>query len=158
MSAIQYFMPVNTLKHALDAGKPKLASQAIAQAQSNLNALAGDCLIYIDDLLAQLEAMTSPVSDKWTEGAMKETYTLAVRFIGPASLAGLADLEHAARGLCELSDALIESARNDRGPVRVHVEAMRLLRHPDAIPAKAELLAGLEQVRLRFAARPGAAG
>lgn len=150
MTATQYFWPTNTLRNALDTARPKLAQQAIEQAEANLARMSGECLTYIDGLLDELESLSAPSGDKWGADAMRRSYELALRFIGPASLAGLPQLEHAAKSLCDLADVLAERGRNDRQPVRVHVEAMRLLRLPEAAAAGGELIEGLEQVKLRF--------
>ena len=150
MTATQYYMPVNTLRGALDAARPKLAQQAIEQAEANLEKMSGECLLYIDGLLDALEALTAPPGERWGADAMRKSYELALRFIGPASLAGLHELERAAKSLCDLADVLAERGSNDRQPVRVHVEAMRLLRLPEAAEAGSELIEGLEQVKLRF--------
>ena len=152
MSAIKYSKPPNRLDAALSSARPLLAQRAIERATQNLAHLGDECAAYVDQLLGSLrELFDLYVVDRRAD-ALADMYQLSLRFIGAASLAGCADLEVAAKSLCDVIDGMLERGETEPEPIRVHIEAMRMLRHPAALGgAGTELLAGLQRVRVRFA-------
>jgi hypothetical protein len=114
--------------------------------------LAEDCarLECIDRLLAELEAATAASERPWTQMCTHAAHRIALEFLGRAARAGLPDLEAAASGLCRLATAQSEQDRHAREPIRAHVEAMRLLRLPEALArGRDELLDELAALRLQ---------
>ncbi len=156
MSVVKFTTPSNSLRSALQSARPSMAHQAIERANTNLLNLKSECEDYIDGLMMQLSEVVA-ARDVDAHDRLAAIYQLAVRFIGVSSLAGLIELEHAARSLCDVADGLLERGLSDEEPIRVHVESMRLLRHPAALGAQREMLAdGLRQVRARYAPPAGA--
>jgi glutamine synthetase adenylyltransferase len=151
MSVVRFSNPSNTLRKALQTARPAMAQQAIERANANLSKLKDECEAYIDSLLLQLvETAKTPTENEMER--LAAIYQVAIRFIGVASLAGLTELENAARSLCDVADGLLERGIYEEEPIRVHVESMRLLRHAVQLGAERNaLIAGLRKVRARFA-------
>lgn len=154
MSAVRRFDVQDSLLGALPASPscqwPRLAASDSDPARTGLAQLTILGLERLDALLLDLETVAAPAG-AWTRARTEAARRIAAGFVGLASQAGLPDLENAARSLCEVADGLIEQDHHVREPVRVHVEAMRLLRLPEALGRNIpELLAGLAMVRQRF--------
>jgi hypothetical protein len=155
VTVTKYSNPENRLASALQSARPVLAQQAIDRANENLTHLAGECALYVDDLLDSLRKAADAFAAAPSPDHLAAIYQFSLRFIGASSLAGLNDLEYAAQSLCDVADGMMSRDMNEREPVLVHVNAMRLLRHPEAVKNESEaLLKGLELVRSRFAMAP----
>lgn len=157
MTAIKYSAPENRLASALSSARPLLAQRAIERATENLAHLGDECAAYVDQLLGSLRDIFELYKVDQRPEALSDMYQLSLRFIGSASLAGCDDLEKAAKSLCDVIDGMMERGQTDPEPIRVHVDALRMLRHPAALgDAAADLLMGLQRVRARFAIVPDA--
>jgi len=144
----------NRLGEALTSASPVLAQTAVAQAQKMLAAIEGQCLEQLDVLLAELPHAGAEDAETCAQ-QIRTAYDTARRMIGVGTAANYPALDRAAKSLCEVADGLMVRNLADWAPVRVHIDTMRLLRQPNLPePATAQLLAGLESVRSRFAVKP----
>lgn len=155
MSDIKFFFPRNRLTDALHNASPRSVRECLKQADENLRQIAAACLDHVDGALGALEKTASLWPVKPDPAYLASLYDFSVRIIGVASVAGLADLDAAAKSLCDVIDGLTVKVQWDRNPVDVHVRAMRLLRTPkDISGGSGILLNGLLEVRKRFAVEP----
>jgi hypothetical protein len=140
----------NQLRAALDNAPPMMASTAIKQAEALLGEMENDCLARLDVLLAAFPAGLSGDDDARSV-QMREVYDTSRRMIGVATVAGIPEMDIAARSLCEVADALLVRQKSDWEPLRVHISTMHMLRRPD-LPeaAKGELLVALESLRTKL--------
>jgi len=147
----QHF-PANRLANALTAARPRSIEQSLLQADENLRQIAGPCADHVDGALERLEAAILAWPSNTVEGYLSSIYQTSLRIVGVASTADLTDLDRAAASLCDVVDGLIANNLWDRGPVEVHIRAMRLLRQPKALGAgAASVMEGLSKIRERFA-------
>jgi len=157
MSQLKFFFPKNRLADALHNASPRSVKECLKQADENLRQISGACLDHVDGALGALQKTASLWPDKPDPDYLASLYDFSVRLIGVASVAGLPDLDSAAKSLCDVLDGLMVRKQWDRDPVDVHVKAMHLLRTPSAIPGgPSVLLDGLLRVRKRFVVAPPA--
>ncbi|MDR3508247.1 MAG: hypothetical protein P4L64_10155 [Caulobacteraceae bacterium] len=141
-------------------------SEAVRGAEARLERIGGDCLEAMDDALGRLTSVTIHDSAGPDEGATDILYRASNDIIGMAGLTGHADLGEVARGLCDMIDGYRAGEPWLGGAVRLHIDAMRLLRNLDlkSHAARLKVLNGLRAVWARLDKRaaqlaraPGAA-
>ena len=141
----------NRLRDAIDSAPPMMAATAVKQAEALLGEMEQECLARLDVLLAAFPQGLS--GDEGARSAqMREVYDTSRRMIGVATVAGIPEMDIAARSLCEVADALLVRQKTDWEPLRVHISTMHLLRRSDIPdPAKGQLLVALESLRTKIA-------
>lgn len=146
---MKIFYPKNTLSAALKAAEPLMAQTALGRAETGLAAIRNQCLVQLDELLALLFAAPAEPQDQ--QARLRNVYHLSRRIIGLGHVAGFPHIDLAALNLCDVVDGLITRNHYDWAPVGAHIDAMRLLRHPD-LPERAitVLLSSLDELRVRF--------
>lgn len=141
----------NRLGDALSSAPPMMAAKAVKQAEALLGEMQQECVARLDVLLSDFPAGLSGDDDA-RRVQVREVYETSRRMIGVATVAGIPEMDIAARSLCEVADALLSRQKSDWEPLRVHISTMHLLRRAD-IPeaAKGQLLVALEGLRAKFA-------
>jgi hypothetical protein len=141
----------NRLRDAIDSAPPMMAATAVKQAEALLSEMEQECLARLDVLLAAFPQGLSGDEDA-RSAQMREVYDTSRRMIGVATVAGIPEMDIAARSLCEVADALLVRQKTDWEPLRVHISTMHLLRRSDIPdPAKGQLLVALESLRTKIA-------
>ncbi len=141
----------NRLRDAIDSAPPMMAATAVKQAEALLGEMEQECLARLDVLLAAFPQGLSGDEDA-RSAQMREVYDTSRRMIGVATVAGIPEMDIAARSLCEVADALLGRQKTDWEPLRVHISTMHLLRRSDIPdPAKGQLLVALESLRTKIA-------
>lgn len=146
---MKIYYPKNTLAAAMKAAEPLMAQTALGRAETGLAAIRGQCLAQLDEMLVELAAVAGTTPD--VRERLKRGYHLSRRIIGLGHVAGYPHVDMAALSLCDVADGLIARNIVDWAPVEAHVDAMRLMRHPD-LPEQAiqMLLSSLDELRARF--------
>lgn len=146
---MKIYYPKNTLAAAMKAAEPLMAHTALGRAATGLAAIRNQCLAQLDELLALLVALPGDVTDM--HDRLRQGYHLSRRIIGLGHVAGFPQVDMAALSLCDVIDGLLARNIADWAPVEAHVDAMRLMRHPD-LPEQsiAMLLSSLDDLRVRF--------
>lgn len=141
----------NRLRDAIDSAPPMMAATAVKQAEALLGEMEQECLTRLDVLLAAFPQGLSGDEDARC-AQMREVYDTSRRMIGVATVAGIPEMDIAARSLCEVADALLVRQKTDWEPLHVHISTMHLLRRSDIPdPAKGQLLVALESLRAKVA-------
>ncbi len=122
------------------------ASDAIARADANLEAVRDDCIAAIDRHLERIEELHGDATQKATPAVKDEMYERANEIHGLAGIFGLGPLGEAAFSLCELLDRLRATRVWKPEAVDVHLSALRLLRHPPQGGGAEAMLQGLRTV------------
>lgn len=141
----------NRLRDALDSAPPMMAATAVKQAEALLSEMEQDCLARLDVLLAAFPPGLTGDEDA-RRAQMRDVYESSRRMIGVATVAGIPEMDIAARSLCEVADAMLVRQKTDWEPLRVHISTMHLLRRADIpAPARGQLLVALESLRAKIA-------
>lgn len=152
MSSAKMFNPTNHLAIALSAAAPRSVRRGIERAATNLKTLAGECAAHVDRELALLEAAIAEWPAEVDDDFAQRLYQSGVRIIGAADVAGMPQVDRAARSLCDVVDGQWTAKEWVREPVAVHVSAMRLMTMMKKPGPEADImLAGLLEVRRKYA-------
>jgi hypothetical protein len=152
MSTAQKFYPRNTLAAMINRPGGITIADALSRAEANVETIRGDCLAAIDEALAAVQGLI-PANGAPSPDAVNAMYQYANDIVGVAVTYDLRELSRAAYSLCELLDRQRARDAWSARAVSVHIEALRLLREPNAdADGRAAILVGLEQV-LAVAAR-----
>lgn len=140
------------LARALNAPRGITMETALERAAERLDEMAGRCLDFVRDALADIEELCPPAGCVPPPGLRKELHQ---RSCGIAGLAGMFQrdaLSKAAHCFCRLIDETEPGWSSVA--VDLHVQGMRLLMSPDcaAPEEQARLLEGLNKVRKLAAA------
>jgi hypothetical protein len=152
MSEVHYYRPKMKLAKMLREPGGKTVAEAVKDANAGLESLSVQCLDEVDAFIGRIEATFAALPADFDAEALHGLYLAANGLIGLPGIVGLSELETAAYSLADLTDRMIAAGRFEREAVRVHVQALRLLRRPDAlgVAGLGEVLAGLAQVRDKF--------
>ncbi|MBA4794214.1 hypothetical protein [Phenylobacterium sp.] len=153
MSAVRIHRPKYALAAMLRKPGGKTVAEAVEAADANLEGLKEAAWPQLDAGLADVEACFARYGEAFDETLIGDHYQKAVGLIGLPSLCGLDALENAAHSLCDLLDRLRTTGKWDRDGIKVHIQALRLLRTlpPGEETAAAPILDGLRRVRERHA-------
>ena len=124
-------------------------TEALHQAEVNLESVRDECLQTVDEKLAEIERLHASAPKEPTDEVVEQIYRAANEIHGLAGVFGLGELGEAAFSLCEIVDRLRTAGRWNGASVEVHLFALRLLRHPDEHSDRAAILDGLRQVTNR---------
>ncbi len=141
----------NRLAQCIGAPGGIKADDALFRAGAAIEMRRDKALDHIEARLAQLGASIAAAGSAPDERARKDMHRLSNDVLSIAGLFGRDALGNAAHSLCELLTELEARGAWDAASVRVHYEAMRILRTPDHLsPAEqGKLLAGLGRVSHR---------
>ncbi len=153
MTAVRIHRPKYALAGMLRKPGGKTVAEAVEAADANLEGLKEAAWPQLDERLAEVEACFGRYGEAYDEALIDEHYRLAVGLIGLPSLCGLDALENAAHSLCDLLDRLRTTGRWDKDGIKVHIQALRLLRNlaPGEEAIAEPVLEGLRKVRERHA-------
>jgi hypothetical protein len=131
MTLVRYFKPDNRLAKAVTLPGGKLVETAVDDARIELLQVSDACLQEIDAALDHTYRLceTPPAGDR-----LPELYTTVRDVAGLAGVCALPDLGAAALSFCALLDHAQNGGRLAPDHVAVHLNVLRILRHPDAIP------------------------
>ncbi len=151
MSLVRRINHPNRLTHFVNTADGIPLADAIAAGEAKLAEIKPPGLVYIDAVLAELDAKAPAQA---SEAQVERLYRIANELAGVGAVFGLPALGRAAYSLCELLDALRTGGSWNAAAVGVHLDGLRLLRQEDAgtlTPEAIEaVLAGLDQVVGRF--------
>jgi hypothetical protein len=124
------------------------AVEAVRSAEATVEDLREPSLAQIDASLQEIYGLGEQMAAGVDEAGLARMYDCANRVLAMGGVFGLGDLGKAAYSLCELVSRFQRLERFNAAMIRVHLDGLKLLRHPDAHPAKAreQVLAGLHQV------------
>ncbi|HYE44494.1 MAG TPA: hypothetical protein VEA44_01845 [Caulobacter sp.] len=161
MSEVHFYRPKMRLAKLLREPGGKTIAEAVNDARAGLDTLGAECLREVDDCLCRIETTFEALPPSFDADALRNLYRVVNSLVGLPGVAGLAEMERATYSLADLLDRMVTAGAFEREAARVHVQALRLLRSPDALGAKAvsEVLQGLGKVREKYkAAETEAAG
>lgn len=150
MSVVRRFRPENRLAKLIGVPGGISVGDALQRASVELESIRESCMQALDGKLTALAALSSEPASIARDDAM---YVLSNEIFGEGGAFGLEELSAVAYSLCTMLDSTERASA--RGPIiRVHIEAMRALRHPDMagdVAARAAVLAGLRGLTARYA-------
>lgn len=148
--------PKTRLSELLDQPGGVDRDAAVAEAARAIESLREDCSRAINESIAEIEAVLArQKAGRLPAGSTREILSHADRIVTLAGTYGYANLDAAARALCDLIVFLETAGLNAAVPVAVHVQALRLLMPdaPELPPAEIErMLAELAKVLAHFKA------
>lgn len=156
MSDVKVHKVRHRLGRQLRAGAQLSVTTALGGAKIRVKKLEPALLAAIDDEIGGMDAALSDLG-RGEARAVTHLYHAANRLLGLAGAAPRLDgLGKAALSLCELLDGPAAAAPQDVRPIRVHIDALRILR--TELPERDQIivLAGLKQVRSHAGQRQGA--
>lgn len=104
--------------------------EALERAEAGLAQIAPPCRESLDRALAQADSLGRSLGGAPTAETLSNLYALGDEIVGLAGPAGEADVGAAAYSLCELVDRYQTGAAIKPEAVRVHLDALTLLRRP----------------------------
>lgn len=127
-------------------------TEALRGAEKRLERNHGEFLAALDRAIARMEAGAAGLNETPNAPAATEVYQAANDMIAMADLVGFAALDELAHGLCDLIDVLRADGVWSDDAIRVHVDAVQLLRGlaPDDDVARERVLEGLRKIWVRF--------
>lgn len=142
--------------HAFRPGGMTVAD-ALRRADAALEQMRGPCLETIDESLAEIEARYGAGAAGRAAEPFSDLYALSSKIIDASIFFTGADLDKAARALCQLT-ALCEAQKAwDWVAVDLHLDALRMLRavgQSIGQKARQEVILGLQQVTLKRVGDP----
>lgn len=159
MTTATFTFPAYKLAKVLRRPGGKTVAAALSEAEEGLAGLKGPCLEAIDKMMAAMNGHLADLCGPNRMQASKQLYNDVNGVIGLATAAGFPEMDRAAYSLCDLLDRMQETRNWDIDAVRVHVQALHLLRQPAALEGGAsvrQILLGLKQVREKVLNRPSA--
>jgi hypothetical protein len=153
---VRHINYVNRLAKLITLPGGKKIGDAVADAETALGEIEPDCIGAIDQHLVEIAA----VAAENDPAAGPRLYALSNEIITLSWMVAMKDLGRAAYSLCELIDCSDGPGGCDRAALMVHIESLKLLRHPEGLgeAGVAAVLDGLAKVvaRVRSAAPPAA--
>jgi len=156
MSEVKLHKVQYRLARQLKSGAMLSTTTALGGAKDRVKKLEPKLLAAIDDEIARQDVAYQELGNGEAFGLFR-MYESANRVLGLAGAAPrLAGLGKAALSLCDLLDGQKGAIPSDLRPVRVHLDALRILRTD--LPERDQLvvLAGLSKVRSHKPQQPGA--
>lgn len=127
MSTVRKFKVPNKLAQQMFGRGGKMVKDAIADAESAVGELRDDALAVLDTLLeGMMQAYGPGVAEP--QGDLEALYIKATAIIDVAGFLPDSGLAEASISLCDLIDACQEAGVTDWPSVRVHLDALALLR------------------------------
>lgn len=147
MTVVRTFTPEVRLKKLLQEPGGITAQTALERADNNVESIRESCLEAVDVKIEALSEAANAQQPDW----VAKVYKSANEVFAEAGTFGLIELSAAAHSLCTLT------ASKEKAPlaaVRVHIDAMRVLRKPELAGdkvARGAVLAGLRGMTAKLA-------
>lgn len=142
--SVRYIPYQNRLAKLIRGAGGKSFEDAVGDADANLKGIEDASLSVLDQKIEEIRQLAAAPPAPQTR---ERLYAAANEIVGLGGVFGLPDLSQAAYSLCELID---QSAAGGPGveAVRVHIDALRLLRLGEAAPPaeRRQVLEGLRDV------------
>jgi len=146
--------PANTFKYENRLAKSVVgrggmsAAEALSSAQAAVEEIRDPTIAEIDATLSEIYALGEQLKDGSDEDALQRMYVCSNRVVATGGVFDLGELGKAAYSLCELVSRFQTLDRFQWQMIRVHLDGLKLLRHPDehAPEHRAQVLDGLRQV------------
>lgn len=148
MSVVRRFRPENRLAKMLDTPGGVSIGVALSKASAALESIRESCMQALDQKLVVLANMAARPESAARDETM---YLIANEIFSESGSFGLSELSAAAYSLCTLLDSA-ERTSTRAATIRVHIDSMRALRHPDLAgdqAARAAVLQGLRDLTAR---------
>lgn len=156
MSSVNFIRRPNSLGKLISTPGGRKLGEAVAMAESNIDALRPALQAEVDQALDRLR-----VAAGGSDAAAKaEVYACATAIVGAAGLCGLTRVGQVAYNLCELSDRYIEAGVWNEAAIAAHIKTMGVLRIanlPDDSPEAEAVLDGLKTLVRRAEEKAAAA-
>jgi len=152
---VKFFHPPNSLGDAMKKKGGITASDAVARAERNLDAIRDNCLRVLDGKIAEIERLAGQPPAVPGKDDVKQIYSLGNEILGEAGALGLMEMSAVGRSLCELISLLEGVEKVDTRMIRVHIDAMKSLRRPEVRgdpKVRAAVLRGLQQLTSKVSA------
>jgi hypothetical protein len=150
MTVVRRFVPEVRLKRLLAGQGGIRAEEALAGADRQLNEIRSACLAGIDTKIEQVSRLSIEGGDAALEGC----YMASNEIFAEAGVFGLTELSAVAHSLCSLL-SVTDRTKVPAAAVKVHVDAMRVLRTPSVAQhqqMRQAVLSELQGLARRFAA------
>lgn len=126
------FIPYqNKLSKLIRSAGGKAFEDAVAGADANLKTIEVTSLAELD---AKIEEVRLMAAAPHAPGAANRIYEAANEVVALGGVCGMPELSEAAYSLCELVDRCMPDRMPGAEAVKVHADAMRLLRLGEALP------------------------
>ena len=148
MNVVRRFRPENRLAKMLETPGGVSVGLALSNASAALESIRESCMRALDQKLVVLANMAGRPENAARDEAM---YLIANEIFSEGGSFGLSELSAAAYSLCTLLDST-EPTATRAATIRVHIDSMRALRHPDLAgdqAARAAVLQGLRDLTAR---------
>jgi hypothetical protein len=128
MPVLTYF-PKTRLSTLIDRFGGVSRDDAVDGAMKQLESMRAESDAVIERSISQVETLIPPAvkEGKFTPESMREVLRLCDQIVTLAGTFGYANLDTASKSLCDVADGLLRSDRYDVSPIRVHVQALRML-------------------------------
>lgn len=146
--SVRYIPYKNTLAKLIRVPGGKAFADAVSDANANLKTLEVTGLSELD---AKIEEIRLIAANPSAPGAPTRIYEAANQAVALGGVCGVPDVSEAAYSLCELIDRTLPDRMPGGEAIRVHADALRLLRLGDALPEaeRRRVLKGLGDVVAR---------
>lgn len=148
MIPIKYYYPENRLAKLIRTPGGITVADALARATQNVEDLRGNYDAVLDGKIAELGLLAADDAVMATPDVLQAIYGLSNEIFCEAGSFGYIELSQAAYSLCEFLTRKRDHHQFIAG-IRVHTDAMRLLRHPgvsEDATARIAVLQGLKRV------------
>lgn len=130
MTVTRHPAPKLRLARLMERSGGLTVAEALERAEAGLAQIAPPCRESLDRALAQADSVGRSQHGAPTAETLSALYALADEIFGLAGPAGEADVGAAAYSLCELIDKSQTGAAIKPAAIRVHLDALSLLRRP----------------------------
>lgn len=154
MSSVRFLFPENKLAKLLKTPGGKAASEAVRDAQANLDVIRGEGIGVLNGVLSAAEATHKACPKTFDEASLDELYRIACEPIGVAGACGLPAVDTVLTSLCDLLEHFKVNQLWDLVAIQVHLRAFRLLLNEISETEGAgveAILDGLKKVSARYA-------
>lgn len=125
MSVVRRFFPEVRLKRLLGTGGGIRVEDALAGAERQLDTIRAACLAGIDTKIERVSALAAGGA----ANAHEQCYVTSNEIFAEVGVFGLSELSAVAHSLCSLLSAP-DRSKVPQAAIKVHVDAMRVLRTP----------------------------
>ena len=152
MSIVRKIKVENRLAKLVQAPGGVTLAEALKRADQNIETVRDDYLAVLDELIGRIERLSAGSTPQ--PKVVDELYTCSNEVLAMAGVFGLGELGEAAYSFCELLDRLRRTGAWSPQSVVVHINTMKLLRHPErasSLGGCRAVLDGLREVTNRTA-------
>jgi len=157
MSSVKVHFPVLPLQEAVSRPGGITRENALEAAQQNVREISGEADQTIEATIQALEAIVAKGMRGLSTDQLREILSHADQIVTLAGTFSYTSLDRATRGLCDVTDGLMQAGKTDAAPVAVHVRAMHLFSPLCTMPGPEEserILAELAKVASHYGYAP----